>query len=122
MTNVQLAGFGIVDSNYCAFCSEEPETIIHLFCMCKFVVTFWQDLSDWLSVKLHHDFNLENLHKLFGYKNCNGGFQFVNGLLLYARFLIYRCKYSKSRPNMVQYFNLLNSIKQSEYVIAKKKN
>ena len=73
-TNVQLAGFGIVDSNYCVFCSEEPETIIHLFCMCKFVVTFWQDLSDWLSVKLHHDFNLENLHKLFGYENCNGVF------------------------------------------------
>ena len=68
MTNVQLAGFGIVDSNYWVFCSEEPETIIHLFCMCKFVVTFWQDLSDWLSVKLHHDFNLKNLHKLFGYE------------------------------------------------------
>ena len=60
VTNVQLAGFGIVDSNYCVFCSEEPETIIHLFCMCKFVVIFWQDLSYWLSVKLHHDFNLEN--------------------------------------------------------------
>ena len=54
--------------------------------MCKFVVTFWQDLSDWLSVKLHHDFNLENLHKLFGYENCNGVFQFVKGLLLYAPF------------------------------------
>ena len=43
-------------------------------------------------------------------------------LLLYARFLIYRCKYSKSRPNMAQYFSLLNSIKQSEYALAKKKN
>ena len=81
MTNVQLAGFGIVDSNYCVFCSEEPETIIHLFCTCKFVVTFWQDLSDWLSVKLHHDFNLENLRKLFGYENCYRVFHFVNGLL-----------------------------------------
>ena len=88
MTNVQLAGFGIVDSILCVFCIEEPKTIVHLFCMRKFVATFWQDLFDWLSVKLHHDFNLENLHKLFGCENCNGVFQFVNGLLslvLYAR-------------------------------------
>ena len=31
MTNVQLAGFSIVDSDDCVFCSEEPETIIHSF-------------------------------------------------------------------------------------------
>ena len=40
VTKVQLAGFGIVDSADCVFCSEKPETIVHLFCMCKFVVIF----------------------------------------------------------------------------------
>ena len=31
VTDVQRAGFGIIDSNHCAFCSEEPETIILFF-------------------------------------------------------------------------------------------
>ena len=39
VTNVQLHGVEIVDSNYCVFCLEEPETIMHLFCNCKFVDT-----------------------------------------------------------------------------------
>ena len=29
--NVQLAGFGIIDSELCAFCLEQPETLIHFF-------------------------------------------------------------------------------------------
>ena len=45
VTNAQVAGFGIVDSNHCVLSSKKPETIDHSFCMCKFVVVFWQDLS-----------------------------------------------------------------------------
>ena len=62
MTNTQVAGFGIVESNHCVLSSKKPETIDRSFCMCEFVVIFWLDLSAWLSVKLHHDFNLDNLH------------------------------------------------------------
>ena len=107
---VQQHGLEIVGSTCCVFCLEEPKTIMHLFCNCKFVQMFWCDVSDWLSVKFFHNFNFENRHK------------FINASLLYARFLIYRCKYCKCKPNMVQYFNLVNSIRQSEYFIAKSKH
>ena len=40
--------------------------------------------------------------------------------MLVARFLIYRCKYFKLKPNMLEYFNVLNMIKKSEYIIAKR--
>ena len=76
-------------------------------------------LTDWLSVKFFYNFNFENKLKLFGFQENNDIFQFINALLLYARFLIYRCKYFKCKLNiMVQYFNLVNSIRQSEYFIA----
>ena len=39
--------------------------------------------------------------------------------MLVARFFIYRCKYSKSKPNMLEYFNELKLNKKSEYIIAK---
>ena len=40
--------------------------------------------------------------------------------MLVARFFIYRCKYSKLKPNMLEYFNELNMNKKSEYIIAKR--
>ena len=122
VTNLQRHSLEIVDSNCCVFCLEESETIMHLFCNCKFVQMFWCDVSDWLSVKFFYDFNFENRHKLFGFPENNDIFQFINALLLYARFLIYRCKYSKCKPNMAQCFNFVNSIRQSKYFIAKKKH
>ena len=30
-TNVQLTDFGIIDSELCSFCLEQPETLIHFF-------------------------------------------------------------------------------------------
>ena len=40
--------------------------------------------------------------------------------MLVARFFNYRCKYSKSKPNILEYFNDLNMNKNSEYIIAKR--
>ena len=41
--------------------------------------------------------------------------------MLVARFFIYRCKYSKSKPNMLEYFfSELNINKKSEHIIAKR--
>ena len=40
--------------------------------------------------------------------------------MLVARFFIHRCKYSNSKPNMLEYFNVLNMIKKPEYIIAKR--
>ena len=40
--------------------------------------------------------------------------------MLVARFFIYRCKHSKSKPNMLEYFNELHMNKKSEYIIVKR--
>ena len=73
---------------------------MHLFCNCRFVQMFWCDVSDWLSVKFFYNFNFENRHKLFGFLKNNDIFQFINAFFLYARFLIYRYKYSTCKPNI----------------------
>ena len=71
-------------------------------------------------MKFFCNFNLENKHELFTFQKKNSSiFQFKNGLFLHARILICRCKYSKCKPNMTQYFNLVNFIRKSEHLIAK---
>ena len=121
VTNIQLAGFVIIDSELCTFCLQYPETINHLFLNCKIVENFWKDIEDWISAKLWVNIVLSSVNKLFGFQKKGVGFQFLNSLLLSARFLIYRCKHSNTKPNMLQYFNSLSITKQTEYIIAKKK-
>ena len=57
-----------------------------------------------------------NLHSKKNASAC----KFLNNLMLVARFFIYLCKYSKSKTNMLEYFNELNMNKKSEYIIAKR--
>ena len=47
--NVQLVGFGIIDSelcSFCLFCLQQPETLMHFFLECKFVECFWNNIGD----------------------------------------------------------------------------
>ena len=94
--------------------------LIILFLNCKIVENFWKDIEDWISTKLRVNIVLSSVNKLFGFQEKGVGFQFLNSLLLSARFLIYRCKYSNAKPNMLQYFNSLSITKQTEYIVAKK--
>ena len=56
---------------------------------------------------------LRKQHMLFGFDYKDTIFCFLKGLLFYE------CKYSKSKPDMLQYFNLINLVKKSEYILAK---
>ena len=65
--NVQLAGFGIINSELCSFCLQQPETLMHFFFECKFVECFWNNIGDWISAKLKDViiiFRVKNFAKL----------------------------------------------------------
>ena len=101
-TNLQLYVLHIASNNLCVFCREELETLIYLFCDCKIVHAFWNDVFDWILPRFRINIPSNNFHKLFGFHAqyvCN---QLVNLVFLSSRFLIYRCKYSKITSNMLQ--------------------
>ena len=60
--NVQLADFGIIDSELFSFCLEKPETNINFFLECKFVECFWKSIGDWISAKLQVNIKLSRIH------------------------------------------------------------
>ena len=55
---------------------------------------------------------------LFSFDN-RGSFFFKKGLLICSRLFIYRCKFLKSKPDMLQHFNLINLAKKPEHICAK---
>ena len=90
------------------------------FLECKFVECFWNNIGDWISAKLKVNIKLYKFHKLFGFQEDCVDYKFLNNLMFVARFFINRCKYSKLKPNILEYFNELNMNKKSEYIIAKR--
>ena len=116
VTQLQLHGFELVNDNLSKFCRKEPETLMHLVCDCEIVV------SEFMSPRLLTNIVLRKQHMLFGFDHKGIIFCFLNGLLICARFLICRCKYSKSKPDMLLYFNLIDQVKKSEYIIVKQSN
>ena len=72
-----------------------------LFCECEIVILFWNNVNNWISSRLRISIVLCKQHILFGFENKGRFFSSINGLLLFGRFFIYRCKYSKLKPDML---------------------
>ena len=75
--------------------------LIHLY---HAVDQFWNNVFDFISTKSVIDLICNNKHKQFGFQEKENYSYFINGLLLCARFLIYRCKYSKTRRGLNSFF------------------
>ena len=50
-TNKFLMKIGILDSDKCFFCHDEPETVIHFFWLCNIVQYLWDTLSNLIAEK-----------------------------------------------------------------------
>ena len=50
-TNSFLFKINKKDSNVCTFCKNDEETLIHLFCNCYCVISFWNSIIDWIKEK-----------------------------------------------------------------------
>ena len=121
-TNTFLHKIGLKDSNLCAFCNIEPETLSHLFYCCPFVNSFWNNLSQWLTDSCEN-MNILNLTKaevLLGIINKNRGDLTVNFILLCAKQFIYKCKNSMTVPRIENFKPWLHSIYKVEKYIAYK--
>ena len=61
----------------------------HLFCDCKIVDAFWNDVFGWILARFHINIPSNEFHKLLGFHAQHVNNQLVNLMLLSARFLIY---------------------------------
>ena len=115
VTNIQLFGFGLIESKNCKFCNKAPETLLHLFCTCPVVVTYWKNVSACISSFLKDSFSFNNFNKVFGVPKTNStehNVYLLNCLLLCARFVIYRCKYANRIPTTLEFYQQVQKLKR----------
>ena len=59
-TNENLFRCNMTDSDICAWCQEEIETIPHIFLECEVVKSFWSDIKHWICQKTNILININN--------------------------------------------------------------
>ena len=71
VTNIQLFGFGLIESQNCKFCNKASDTLFHLFCTYLVVVTYWENVSACISSFLKDSFSFDKFNKVFGVPKIN---------------------------------------------------
>ena len=119
-TNTFLHKLGIRDNNKCSFCTDQPETLIHLFCTCPSVSSFWQDTFCWLKNSCHHilELNPSPEEILSGIINPRKSDRTLNFILLSGKQFIYANKLKNTQPHLQQFKPWLKLTYDSERYIA----
>ena len=117
-----MFGFGLIESENCEFCNKAPENFLYLFRTWPVVITFWENVSACISSFLKDSFSFNNFDKVFGVQKINNNEHnayLLNCLLLCARFVVYRCKYGKRISTALEFYQQVQKVKMSEFVLSK---
>ena len=110
----------ITNTSLCDFCNMHIECNKHLFWECQWSRSFWTELEVFLNVKRIYNFELPNnifwLHGLSSYSNL------LNCILIYAKYFIFKNKYTKTEPSFNNFKNYLKYHENLERVIALSKD
>lgn len=115
-TNTFLFLINKRDDNKCTFCSDAPETLSHLFLVCRYVELFWRNVTSFL-VKHCIDPLTEN-EKIFGKINSPK----VTHIVTLAKYYIYDCRRNEARPSFAHFEARLKIDIETEREIARRKN
>ena len=72
-----------------------------------------------------HVIAFNNFNKVFGVPKINNNehnIYLLNCLLLCARFVIYRCKYANRIPTNLEFYQQVQKLKTSEYILPKNRS
>ncbi|KAH3696579.1 hypothetical protein DPMN_084055 [Dreissena polymorpha] len=106
-TNKYLFKCKLSNSNLCDFCSENIETIEHLFGECKHIQPIWNQLISFLE---QHQLNVK-----LSFLNVSFG---INSMVILMKYFILNMKYKKQVPNFNCFVHSLKLKIQIEKEIA----
>ena len=103
----------IVDSQRCTICTQEPETLLHLFFECNVVNRIWSELEDWIQRKSGKVVKFTSSVVLLGTLDKDIGLNII--ILLVKKFI-----YQTSRKKCNILFDNVQSYITRYYEIEKK--
>ena len=117
-TNRLLAQIGIEPSDRCSFCSEQPESILHLLAECETVKTFWKEVKGWCQIKCRINLEVNDSNIILGITENASDNLFANMIILLAKQHIYSSRVRKHHPSMKALERLIEYTYKIECEIA----
>ena len=104
-----------IDNNQCSYCTNQSETIVHLFTECEKVTRFWQQLRSWMLVRTNLMLDINSKSIIFSYQNKNELLSYISVL---AKQYIYKNKFVNNSLNLDSFISLMKKKFQCEKYIA----
>ena len=98
-TNELLHKINILDSNLCTFCGEHVESILYLFCNCKHVNYFWNELKLWFLQNFRIHVRVSSLHICL-LNNVHENHNIINLIIILAKKHIYKQRLENRKPRI----------------------
>ena len=110
-TNLFLTKIDIKQDPNCSFCTNHPESLIHIFWNCTIVATFWENLTEKLKqVNLMSIDYSKHTAIYLGLRPDTSKFSLqLNFCFLLARYYIWCCRVSKKIPILTTFLVSLKS-------------
>lgn len=120
VTNVHLFYYKIKSDSLCTFCKQERETIIHLLWECRLVKPFWAKLAWRIKNILKDDRMSSSSEKVIFNTIVSDPRNLLNVLILIAKRHIYVSRCYQIKPNIGQFWLLVDQLCKIEEHIAYK--
>lgn len=105
-TNQFLQKFKKDLSDSCVFCNINTETIVHLFFDCIYTRFFWIDIENLFELFCGEKIKIQKKDVFFFHEEnyfLKGHIFFLNLIILYGKFYIHKCKWTRTKPNITQF-------------------
>ena len=118
VTNIQLSKWGILESNLCYYCNEEKEELVHLFCTCPIILSFWHKIRGCIDQEYGtQEWDLGPTAIIFN-KIVRKKNHAVNFICLVTKQYIYQQRCLKGSLNISRWRNHIKRIENIEKYIA----
>ena len=117
-TNIVLIEMKVKNSYMCNFCTNERDSIEHVFWECNVARTFWTGIETLVNDKCAHAFNFRLSQKLvlFGVDDQIKTDTILDLILLLAKHFLYSCKMNSRVPRQTDFIShVLTRFKIEEY-------
>ena len=96
-TNNLLEKMKIKNCNLCSFCKRHPETLMHLFWECEYVIPFWTTLNSYMKIYSTGTTQWQTVDIILGNHNFDN---ILNTILIIAKSYIFKQRTSGRYPNI----------------------
>ena len=116
--NNRLAPMGLVDSPYCSFCREAPETFVHWLEKCEVVTQFLSEVKDWM-LERSDVVVWETSCVLLNAVGLNERDP-SNVIVLFAKYFVYISRQKPERLKLEVFLDWLERCQKDEAMVARK--